>query len=65
MPWITARSWTAGEASFEVGAGLGDLLAQHGKGVYTIIMWGRIDGEDVVISEYSIFHGVTSPDTYD
>ena len=65
VPWITARSWTAGETSFEVDAGLGDLLAQHGKGVYTIIMWGRIDGEDVLISQYSIFHGITLPDGYE
>ena len=65
VPWVTARSWRAGETSFEVSADIGDLLAQYGDGVYTIMLWGKIDGEDVVISEYSIFHGVTSPDTYD
>ena len=46
-------------------ADLEDLLERHGAGVYSIIMWGRIGGEDVVISEYSIFHGITAPDTYD
>ena len=56
VPWVTARSWRAGEASFEVSADIGELLAQYGDGVYTIMLWGKIDGEDVVISEYSIVH---------
>ena len=63
-PWITAQKWTANGDSFSITADLGDLLAKHGDGVYSIVVWGTIDGEDVVISEYSIFHGVTPPDTY-
>ena len=63
--WITASKWMATEKDLVLEADLEDLLERHGAGVYSIIMWGRIGGEDVVVSEYSIFHGVTPPDTYD
>ena len=63
--WITASKWMATKEGLVLEADLEDLLERHGAGVYSIIVWGRIDGEDVVISEYSIFHGVTAPDTYD
>ena len=62
--WITAKEWRVGSESFTVRANVEDVLSQFGKGVYTIMVWGTIDGEDAVISEYSIFHGVTPPDTY-
>ena len=65
VPWITAQSWKAEQTSFELKADIGDLLTQYSEGIYTVIVWGKIDGEDVIISEYSIFHGVMPPDTYD
>ena len=65
VPWITALEWTTSSDAFAVRADISDLLARHGNGVYSITVWGVIDGEDVVISRYSIFHGVTPPDTYD
>ncbi len=65
VPWITAGGWEIDGDSFEVTAGIGGLLSRHGAGVYTILVWGEIGGEDVIISEYSLFHGVTPPDTYD
>ena len=64
VPWTTARSWTAHGTSFGAAADISGLLQEHGVGVYTIYVWGPIDGEDVPISQYSIFHGVTPPDTY-
>ena len=45
-------------------ADLRDLLARHGKGIYSFIVWGSIGSEDVVISQYSTFHDVAQPDTY-
>ena len=62
--WITAREWTASGDTFSVSADIGDLLTTHGKGVYTLIVWGGIGGESIVISEYSMFHDVAPPDTY-
>ncbi len=64
VPWITALRWTAGGESFSVEADIGGVLAEHGAGVYSIMVWGDIDGERAVISEYSIFHGITPTDTY-
>ena len=64
VPWITASEWTARGDAFAASVRVSDLLARYGSGVYSLIIWGRIDGEDVVISEHSIFHGVVPPDTY-
>ncbi len=64
LPWITALEWTAREENFRVTVDLSDLLAEHGDGVYTIMVWGSIGYERAVISQYSIFYGVTPPDTY-
>ena len=64
LPWITASEWTASGASFAVRADISGLLRQRGNGVYSVTVWGKIDGEDAVISKHSIFHGITPPDTY-
>ena len=45
-------------------ADLTDVLMEHGEGVYSLIVWGGIGNELLIISEYSIFHGITPPDTY-
>lgn len=64
VPWITASKWTASGKTFAVRANISRLLRQHGDGVYSLMIWGKIAGEDVVISQYSIFHGAAPPDTY-
>ena len=64
VPWITARKWTANGSVFSVRADLSNVLATYGNGAYTIVVWDKIDGEREVISQYSIFHGITPPDTY-
>lgn len=64
VPWITAKKWQVANDTFAVEANLSKVLRKHGDGVYTILVWGKVDGEDAVISEYSIFVGVTPPDTY-
>ena len=64
--WVTASDWHAKDSSFSLKADLSDVLGDHGPGVYTIIVWGwRPDADtSIVISEYSIFHGITPPDIY-
>ena len=42
LPWITALEWTAKGEIFSLTADLGDLLAKHGKGVYSLIVWGSL-----------------------
>ena len=64
VPAVTAIEWIVRDEVFSVTADVEDLLMVHGNGVYTIVVWGKIGGEDAVISEYSIFYGVTRPDTY-
>ena len=64
VAWITASEWIVGTEGFSVEANLQNLIERHGEGVYSIIAWGRIGDEDVAISQYSIFHGITPPHTY-
>lgn len=60
VPWITAHQWRVTSNTFSVKADIGNVP----PGVYTIVVWALIGGEREVVSEYSIFHGVTPPDTY-
>lgn len=65
VPWVTASHWVASGDRMEVRADIGDILESHGPGVYSIMVWGKYLGKDVVVSQHSIFHEVTPPDTYD
>ncbi len=67
--WITAQSWDIDIETFSVRADISHLLKDHGEGVYSLLIWSRVEREDVVerdvvISVYPIFHGITPPDTY-
>ena len=64
VPWITASEWTASGTTFSVKADISQILDEHGSGVYSLMLWGKVDGEDAVISQYSIFHDVTPPADY-
>ena len=61
VPWITALEWITGSEVFAVKTDVRDLLEQYSMGVYSLIVWGDIGSERVVISEYSIFYNVTLP----
>ncbi len=60
VPWITASEWRVSANAFSVTADIGSVP----DGVYTIVVWAPIGGDREVVSEYSIFHGITPPDTY-
>ena len=64
VPWITARTWNVTPSAFSVTADLSAVIDDHGPGVYSIVVWGTIGGEEVIVSEYSIFYQITPPDTY-
>ncbi len=64
VPWITASEWAVTGTTFLVKVDINQILNRHGDGVYTLMVWGELGGEDVVISQYSFFQGVTPPDTY-
>ena len=62
---VTATEWTAMDTAFSVKADIGEVLAEHGPGVYTVRVWAWSTKADtsVLISRYSIFHQVEIPDT--
>ena len=64
IPWITATSWDVRGESITARADIDNILNQYGPGVYTVIVWALLDGEEIVVSEYSIFHEITPPETY-
>ena len=63
VPYQIAKEWSVSGDDFAVEADIKSLLQKHGPGVYTIVIWGIADGEDVVISEHSIFGDAESPPT--
>ncbi len=65
VPGITVSKWQVSGDQFSVEADLSDVLARHGAGVYTVLLWGLLDGKTAVISQYSIFHDITPPAGYD
>ena len=62
---ITASRWETDGATFSITADIDKVLAIHGAGVYTVILWGSLDGEIETISKYSIFHDRPRPEGYD
>ena len=64
IPWVTASAWSSNGANFSLRADIATILAQHGHGVYSITLWGEINGTAAVISHFAIFHGVTPPGSY-
>ena len=62
--WIIAERWAVASDSFEIKADISEVLQKYNEGVYSVMLWGDIGGERAVISEYSIFHGITRPDAY-
>ena len=65
VPQIRSSKWEASGNQFAVSADFGDLLEEHGPGVYTVrVLHYPDDDEEQFISRYSIFYGITPPDTY-
>ena len=49
---------------FAISANISTILDEHGPGVYEIVMWGMVDGELELVSEYAIFHDIPRPSGY-
>ena len=65
IPYINADEWLVTEESFSIQAHIPELLATWGPGVYTVLVYGPVGGEDTLILEYPIFYGIDRPATYD
>ena len=63
-PWLTASHWIAAGVDFAAQADLSQVIAQHGPGVYTVIVAHQNIGGGVIISEYAIFYGIDPPGGY-
>ena len=55
VTWVTALMWRVAEGTFSVQADLTQVMESNGPGVYTVLVWGDASGEDVVLTNYSIF----------
>ena len=64
VPFQSAAEWSISGDDFAVGDDIKSLLQERGPGVYTIVVWGVADGEDVVIAERSIFYQTDPPGGY-
>ena len=64
VPWIDASRWSVKDHSFEVHADVGEVLDEHGHGIYTIVLRANVDGESAVVSEYLILHETEPPAGY-
>ena len=55
VDWLTADIWDISGSGFQVEADVGALIDEHGDGVYMIMVWADVHGENRWISEYSLF----------
>lgn len=65
VPWIDASQMKADGVDFAITADLESVHDKHGPGVYTVVIWGEINGMPTVISRASFFHGIPRPTGYD
>ena len=73
VPWIDGEV-TIGRSEFTLSHDLGQVLREHGSGVYTLFVWGCSvadsvedpceDENSMPIVTKSIFYGIEPPDTY-
>lgn len=56
VPFLMAFEWTVLDDDFAVGADMSRILKQHGPGVYTVMVWGTVDGEAIPIATHSVFY---------
>jgi hypothetical protein len=55
VPLLDAARWDVSSAQFSIQADISKIISEYGDGVYTVVVWGEKAGEEILISEYSIF----------
>ena len=50
---------------FTINADLGEVLETHGPGVYLVDIFGVLEGDVTLISEYRLFYDIPNPEGYD
>lgn len=61
VPYHEASKWTVSGDDFAVSADLGPILEKYGPGVYTVLVWGVVSGQNIPIAEHSVFYGIDPP----
>lgn len=51
----TANRWAMTPSTFEFSTGVGPILREYGDGVYTINVWGMVNGDPIQLVSYPIF----------
>ena len=51
---VTADIWQAEAGNFRIEADLNRVIQTHGPGIYSMILWGEVDGESVALTTYAI-----------
>jgi hypothetical protein len=55
IPYVNAYRWTVDNSgSFSIAANIKSLLSK-GSGIYTVCIWAKINGEDLILTSHSIF----------
>ena len=62
---IKMSKFELSDAEFVIAADLGQVLNIHGPGVYEVNIFGVVDGNVSLISEYAIFHNISIPAGYE
>ena len=62
--YIVASEWTAKGDTFSVVTDISNILAEQGNGVYGVNLSGKVGFQTAAIAKYTIFYGITPPDTY-
>ena len=62
--FMTLTRWDVGEDQFDLVAYVGEVLRDHGQGVYSVVVWARLDGDMEVILRYEVFHEVEMSEGY-
>ena len=58
VPFLMADRWDQSPIRFDVSVDIGDVLEEHGPGVYTVMIGDFVTGKYILLSVYSIFHGM-------
>ena len=51
---VTAAIWQAEAGSFHIEADLGRVIQTHGPGIYSVVLWGEVDGVAEALTTYAI-----------
>ncbi len=58
---VTASVWEVNEDSFSIRANLREVTGRYGPGVYTIVVVAIPKGQEVILTQHSIFHKTRPP----